>query len=535
MAGIAQIQKHGSGLKSLLLAVLPAVAFLLVSVFILEDYGPNIDSQKNFLEGENNLTYLISGRADPAISRDQMHGALTFMLADASRRILSGGLNLLDPISARHVIGPLLTAGFIPALLWFVKRHWDLPTALVTVAALVTFPEFLGHTFNNLKDIPLLIFFSLAIMCFAEWTSTGRRRYLYGHFIFLGAALSIKLYALLVPIILLAWKGTTWMSASERDHGRRREGSALPHHLLGALITLSIVLILYMPSFWALDSKLEFLKGWMFEAKSIGVRPQGAWDHYSLQQVIYRTPLPMLIVAGLGLVTTFLSGKWTPMNRLLLLWLLFPVFIPCLPYLFPYHNGMRLFLVFLVPFSIFSGQGVTWLAGTVSRQFNLPGHGGAVLLAGFGLVLGGNLWALMSTHPYQTTYFNLLAGGLKGAQEKGIRWSCDYWLNSYKEAGRWLETHAARNANVITVYYSGTPSKYNTGLMRFSLVRDDLPVMRLPRMPDPTITPRNSYVVFVPFHYLQRQRNAFDKHAGFQVVFRITRQEGEILTVYYKP
>jgi hypothetical protein len=535
MAGMAQKKEHGSKLKSLLLAVLPAAAFLLVTVFILEDYGPNIDSQKNFLEGENNLTYLISGRADPAISRDQMHGAFTFMLADASRRILSEGMNLFDPISARHVIVPLLTAGFIPALLWFVKRHWDLPTALVTVTALITFPAFLGHTFNNLKDIPLLIFFSLAIMCFAEWMSMGRRRYLYGHFIFLGAALSIKLYALLVPIILLAWKGTTWMSASDRDQWRRREVYTLPHYLIGALITLSIVLIFYMPSFWALDSKLEFLKGWMFEAKSISLRPQGAWDYYSLQQVIYRTPLPMLMFAGLGFVTTFLSRGRTPMNQLLLLWLVFPVLLPCLPYLFRYQNGMRLFLVFLVPFSIFSGQGVTWLAGTLSRQFKLQGHGGAVLLAGFGLLLGGNLWALMSTHPYQTTYFNLLAGGLKGAQEKGIRWSCDYWLNSYKEAGRWLETHAVRNANVFTVYISRTPSKYNTELMRFSLVRDDLPITRLQRMPDPTLTPRNSYVVFVPFHYLKRQRNAFGKHEGFQVVFRITRQEGEILTIYYKP
>jgi hypothetical protein len=535
MAGMTQIKERVGRLKNILLLVLPAAVFLLVSFFILEDYGPNIDSQKNFLEGENNLTYLISGRADPEISRGQNHGAFTFMLADASRRILSEGLNLFDPTSARHVIGPLLTAGFIPVLLWFVKRHWDLPTALVTVAALITFPEFLGHTFNNLKDIPLLIFFSLAIMCFAEWMSTGRRRYLYGHFIFLGAALSIKLYALLVPIILLAWKGATWVSASDRDQWRRREVYTLPHYLLGALITLSIVLIFYMPSFWALDSKLEFLKGWMFHAKSISLRPQGGWDYYSLQQVIYRTPLLMLMFAGLGLMTTFLSGKRTPLNQLLSLWLVFPVLLPCLPYLFSYQSGMRLFLVFLVPFSIFSGQGVSWLAGTVSRQFKLPGYGGAVLLAGFALLLGGNLWALMSTHPYQTTYFNLLAGGLKGAQEKGIRSSCDYWLNSYKEAGRWLETHAARNANVITVYYSAMPSQYNTGLMRFSLVRDDLRVMRFQRMPDPTITPRNSYVVFVPFHYLQRQRNAIDTHEGLQVVFRITRQEGEILTIYYKP
>ena len=51
MAGMTHIKEHDSRLKSLLLSVLPAAAFLLVSFFILEDYGPNIDSQKNFLEG----------------------------------------------------------------------------------------------------------------------------------------------------------------------------------------------------------------------------------------------------------------------------------------------------------------------------------------------------------------------------------------------------------------------------------------------------------------------------------------------------
>ena len=35
-------------------------AFLFVSLFLVRDYGMNIDSQKNFLEGEMNLNYLLT-------------------------------------------------------------------------------------------------------------------------------------------------------------------------------------------------------------------------------------------------------------------------------------------------------------------------------------------------------------------------------------------------------------------------------------------------------------------------------------------
>ena len=148
-------------LKANHIAILFIAAFLIASFFIINDYGAILDSQKNYHEGEVNLNYVLSGKIEQRDLRWQMHGAFSFMLADASRRLLCNRLNLLDPISARHVILPILSAFFMYPLFLFVRRHWGDWQGLMTIACFAMYPAIFGHTFNNLKDVPLLIFFSL--------------------------------------------------------------------------------------------------------------------------------------------------------------------------------------------------------------------------------------------------------------------------------------------------------------------------------------------------------------------------------------
>ena len=87
------------------------------------------------------------------------------------------------------------------------KRQIDVLVALaiglITIASFITYPELFGHTFNNIKDIPVLIFYSLSIFSFVEWIYSKRLKFLYGFFILLGLATCIKLYALILMPILL--------------------------------------------------------------------------------------------------------------------------------------------------------------------------------------------------------------------------------------------------------------------------------------------------------------------------------------------
>jgi hypothetical protein len=515
--------------------VLGMVLFLSAGLLIVQDYGMNIDSQKNFREGEMNLDYFLTGQVDQRVLQWQMHGAFIFMAADAAKRLLHDTFHLYDPVAARHVLLPFLTALFMLFLFFFVKRHWSPLHGVISVGVLLTFPSFWGHSFNNLKDVPLLIFFSLSIMSFVDWRLSGETKFLYRFFIFLGVALSIKTYAFLAPLIVLFWIALKPNDSDSPVTFPPRRIMIL-HASVGVLISVAIVLTFYAPAFWGVEEKWSFLTFWHDRIKEITWGRNNPWRIYPFVQVFYRTPLIVLAFAGTGVFWAVRDYRKSPFYSLLLIWFLIPLIIPCFPHTVVYHSGLRHFIVFLVPYSILSAVGLVQGVGFLAGKLKVDAK---TLIVGIAsLTLGLNLLGIVATHPYQTTFFNALAGGLKGAQEKNLPDAWDYWLNSYKEAGRWISRYGAANAKVLAVYYSGTPPVFNTDLIKEAIDRPDMKTFRLPSIPvrkGRVIIPENTYVVLVPFDYLRSRRMVLERSGAFQKVYSISRQEGEICTIFYKP
>ncbi len=508
--------------------------FLFVGLFLVDDYGMNTDSQKNFLEGELNLNYILTGRVDRDLLQWQMHGALVFVAAEASKRLFHDSLGLYDATAARHIVLPFMTTAFLVCLFYFVRRHWGALHGLMTVGLLLTFPYYWGQTFNNLKDVPLLIFFSLSVMCFVEWTGTRALKYFYGFFLFLGFAIAIKTYAFFAVLVILVW---LLIRPGVRDRGARFPRPASMLHVIAALsATILVVLVFYAPAFWGIDGKLAFLDTWREHVKQITYGQRGAFNLNSFVQVFFRTPLLVLIFALAGLFTAVRRYRASPLHSLLLFWMITPLVIPCFPRTLVYHNGMRLFMVFLVPFCILSAIGICEVAGFLAGRLKRSRETLARAIAS--VTIGASLWGVVTTHPYQTTFFNALAGGLKGAQAKGIADSWDYWLNSYREAERWISRFGAPNANVVALYISGTQPNYHTDLIRDAIDRPDLRMIRFPAVParaGKIAIPGNTYVILVPFDYLRPSRLALERSGEFQVAHTISRQGGDICTIYYKP
>jgi hypothetical protein len=508
--------------------------FLFVGLFLVDDYGMNIDSQKNFREGEMNLDYLLTGRVDRDVLQGQMHGSLATVAADAAKRLFHDRLGLYDATAARHIILLPMTAAFLLCLFYFVRRHWSALHGLMAAGLLLTFPYYWGQTFNNLKDVPLLIFFSLSVMSFVEWTFTRSLKHLYGFFVLLGCAIAIKTYAFLILPVLLVWM---LIRPGTRESGMRlpRPGSIF-HLIAGICSTLVIVLALYAPAIWGVGGKLSFIGTWQEHVKEITYGQSGSFSLNPFVQVLFRTPLLVLIFALIGLFTAARKYRASPLHSLLLIWLMLPLAIPCLPRSLIYHNGMRLFMIFLVPFCILASIGIGEAAGFLAKRLKKSKE----LLAGAiaSVTIGASLWGVVTMHPYQTAFFNALAGGLKGAQEKGIADSWDYWLNSYREAERWIDRFAAPNAFVVALYKAATPPVFHTDLMKDVIERQDLRVLRLPAVPARAgriAIPPNTYVILVPFDYLRPSRLALERSGEFRKVFTISRQGGEVCTIYYKP
>jgi hypothetical protein len=83
--------------------------------------------------------------------------------------------------------------------------------------------------------------------------------------------------------------------------------------------------------------------------------------------------------------------------------------------------------------------------------------------------------SIVRLHPYQMTYFNCLAGGVRGAAGQ---YETDYWLTSYKEAIEWIEMQPAspdgrktrvlvaanENSRWCAAYFAGQRLKIETTL-----------------------------------------------------------------------
>ena len=514
-----------------------SLAFLLLAFRLLPDYGIGFDAPKNFSEGRINLNALLTGQATP---RDQIsvtyqiHGAFFFMISELSRRLLSDTLGWLDPASAQHAFLPVLVFFFMNLIYAFLRKRADPRTAFLTCALLLTTPHFWGHLFNNIKDIPLFVCFSLSIFSFYEWRASGflKTRYLYGTLLLIALTLLSKLYALLIPLLLILWIVVPKIFPVPRTDpppaGTPWNRQNLLHALLGSFLALVLLALFFMPVFFIIGEKMIFLKAKAKIAQKLMDHGTHGWSFFPWVQVFYIMPALTLAAAFGGGIKTLFQKPLSSLSSLMLTWF-FVVMCTASSPLFPVYNGIRLFLVFLVPFCFFAVVGVTGAAEFLSKISPLKKNGGVWLLGI--LLLAFQIAGIVQTHPYETTFFNRLAGGLKGAQEKHIPDAEDYWLTSYRAAVAWVNRNAPKNATLLV------PNPDSMLMLDYYSLRKDL----RHDFVQGRIFPRNSFLIVVQsnsswINLRQFKREDIEQEAHRMMnVYEIKRQGAVILTIYYKP
>lgn len=515
-----------------------SLGYLLLAFKLLPDYGIGFDSPKNFDEGRIHLNYLLTGHTPPQdqfVLAYQIHGSFFFMVSDLFKRILGDSLGWLDPVSARHFFLPILVFFFINLFYEFLRKRTDLHTALLTCALLLTTPRFWGYMFQNIKDIPLFVCFSISLFSFYEWHASGFRklRYLYGTFLAVGLALLSKLYACLVPAILILWLVVlVFRPAHLADPKLQAESNPwtsrnLFHALLGFALVLILLALFFMPAFYGVKEKVIFWRIKSRVVRNLMEYGNQGWSVFPWIQVFYITPILTLVLAVVGLIKTLLQKPLSPLFALFLTWFFVVMIVACTS-LFPVYNGIRLFMVFLIPFCFFAASGVTYAAELLKKISSLNKTLGLWIL-GMGLILT-QVGGIVRTHPYEALFFNRLAGGLKGAQEKHIPDAADYWLTSYREAVRWINRNAPPNAFVWL------PSSDGFFMIQHYPLRKDLKYNFVRKTP----LPGNSFLImtFGETCWInvttQMQKNIQLETNGMTQTYEIKRQGGEILTIYYK-
>jgi hypothetical protein len=432
------------------LAVVILAAVAITAALTFRDYGLGWDDFTHSQYGDLLLKLYGSGFADArALSFVNLYkyGGGFDMAAALAAKFLP-----FDLFETRRLIGAAI--GIIGLLAtWRLARRLGGPLAgLSALALLAACPLFIGHMFMNAKDAPfavaMMVLMLGAVRALLEYPRPSPRTVaLFG--VGLGAAFGSRVLAgLAAPeiaagvLLLIGADGGTlgWRLAAARL-GRflwtLLPGFVLAYLIMGLLWPWGVLAPLN--PFRALEYFDKFFeKPWqeLYEGHLIEVPDMPA----SYLPHLFMLKLPELMLAlgllgSVGALVVLLRRANPPERRASLLTLLLAVYLPIIIAMITrpaLYNGVRHFLFLVPPFAVLGGLATCWLVTRLRRYGRVAVAAFAALfLAGIAVPVVG----MARLHPYEYTYFNPLAGGVRGAQD---RYMLDYWGLGFKQAAEAL-------------------------------------------------------------------------------------------------
>ena len=439
-------------------AVAVLVILALAAGLTFRDYGLGWDDYTHSQYGDLLLKLYGSGFADTralGFVNLYKYGGGFDMAAALAAKVLPFGL-----FETRRLVGAAV--GVLGMFVtWRIGRRVGGPWGgLVAMALLAACPLYYGHMFINAKDAPFAAAMAVLtlglIRAFDEYPSPSARTMVlagvglglaFGSRVLAGVAAPAGIAALAFMLIAES-RARGWTEAAQRA------GQFL-WTLLPALGLGYLIMGLLWP--WSVQSPLNplhaaeyfdtfFEKPWdeLYEGRLIAVPDMPA--SYLPHLFLLKLPLPMLILGAIGAIGATLAAArgHIALNRragfiILLFAAIFPVALamalrPAL------YNGLRHFVFVVPPFAALGGLGAQWLVDRARA------YGPIALAALAATCVAGILWpvaGMARLHPYEYTYFNALAGGVRQAQHG---YMLDYWGLAFKQAADELRARLAAGA-----------------------------------------------------------------------------------------
>jgi 4-amino-4-deoxy-L-arabinose transferase-like glycosyltransferase len=451
-----------------------ALAATLFSVASLRRYGVTIDEPALLYAGDRTLHALRHPgqpgaldfeAADPPGFRshfprlpdplDPQHYPVLPALVAAATDATLGRAFALSPVDGHHAGLALLSIALLFLYTLYACRLLGDAAGVAAAIALACFPTAVGHAFNDPKDWPCAGFYALTVLAAGVGLLEKRPRHLWLAGVFFGLALSCKQNGVFAAVtVLLATPFIYRLVYQDGSRGRsidRRLATAL---LLSPGLGCAIFALAWPWLWWAGPSvALARFGDFLGFARQFSSDAHAGFSPHPFRCLVFMTPPLVLVAAAAGCW----PGRRPTRERLaigtlLTIWLLLPLVRVALPHA-NFYDANRHFIEYIPALCALAGLGFVeaWRRASpllterlerlgISRARAL---GGAVLaVAAVALV-----WPVAQYHPFETAYFNLLTGGLGGAQRAGLfRASSptafvngtegDYWLSSLREGAR---------------------------------------------------------------------------------------------------
>lgn len=444
--------RRREGLVRLGLSLIVPLAFLIVGVAVRDTVPETWDEQ---FDQDIGRFYLNDWPAQGAeglerrfIPLQRNYGPAFDVVVVGVHRLLHDRLGwVTNPVASHHMATLAASTLGVWLVFWIGARLFRPGVGLLASAILALIPQFVAHSQNNLKDTPLAVAFTAAVLLLHTAVRRDRLWLFAASGVLVGYAYAIK------PNGVFVWAVVgLWLLVTEPVRLRRwlRLGGGLALSVAAACVTVLAVWPYYRHA--PVIRFLETLR--TFRAHVYNELVFYLGQHVAAHDVPWHFPYVMLALtaplAVLGLLVVslaLLARAWATRSEdrspltLLWLWLLVPPTLQVVSGA-AMLDGIRHYLPVLPAMALLAAAGA-WRAGeALWRRSRGLGLGWAAALAVAGLLLVRTLVVL---HPYQGVFFNRLAGGTHGARE---RFELDYWGVSLAAAADWLNRNAPAGSRV---------------------------------------------------------------------------------------
>ncbi|NPA37269.1 MAG: tetratricopeptide repeat protein [Chlorobi bacterium] len=361
---------------------------------------------------------------------------------DNAATLISEVFDIDDIFTLRHVMNAF--AGWLIVVFTFLtaKKLAGKRAAVIAAILLVVSPRFLGHTFNNLKDIPFALGFIASmffILKYLEKLKESSKTVRAGLIASIAFTLSIRPAGLLIIIYLWIFLALRIVQLKKYSITKLKEEILPPLYIS---VTGYFAGLLFWP--YALENPLwhpiestivmtdyyitirQLFEGTLYWSDQL------PW--YYLLKYIFIT-IPVVVTFGLTLSPVYFAKAFKNKTKVLPLGiLLFFTFFPLLFIILKDSNvygGWRHILFIYPPLVIIAALGY-------NRVLEMKLSQKLTVIIVFFLMLAEPLIFMIKNHPLEITYFNPLAGGIKSA--KG-NYEMDYYFHSTRRAAEKLKQY----------------------------------------------------------------------------------------------
>jgi tetratricopeptide (TPR) repeat protein len=430
-----------------------SLILLVVLPLLSRNAGISGDEEIHYKQSEKVINYIKSSGEDKSV----LHTPTTHLkyygqLFDNITTIFIKCLNIEDIYQFRHIAnsvagwGTILISGLLAS---FIAGY---RTGFLTLLLFMVSSRFLGHTWNNLKDIPFALGYIITIyFIFLFIRKLPKHTIKHVILLVLGLAFAIGVRAggIILICYLFLFTGLYFVS----NYIGRQKWITSKNILNSFFVILIITVLGYLSGLvlWPFGLENPLKNPWLsfkvmtqfpttvrqvFEG-SVWWSDRFPW-YYLLKYMLIS--IPTIVLSGFLVFIVFIKSVFKSQNWIFIFFLVFSFLFPLVFIIINDANvyGAWRHMIFIYPpLVVLSALGYDWIIKNVRLKIFRIGL--TVIL----LVLCIHpVKFIIKNHPYEYLYFNELTGGIKGAYGN---YETDYYFHSIREASLWLQNHIEKN------------------------------------------------------------------------------------------